>query len=43
VGAPILTNSSGNDTVDQYRHDQLDDRFRHHPLPPGTYQIVVGP
>lgn len=43
VGAPILTNSSGNDTVDQYWHDQLDDRFRHHPLPPGTYQIVVGP
>ena len=43
VGAPLLVNSSGIDAVDDDWRNWLDDNFRRHPLPPGTYQAVVGP
>jgi len=43
VGEPLLVNSSGIDAVDDDWRNWLDDHFRRHPLPPGTYQAVVGP
>jgi len=43
VGVPLLVNSSGIDAVDDDWRNWLDDHFRRHPLPPGTYQAVVGP
>jgi hypothetical protein len=43
VGEPLLVNSSGIDAVDDDWRNWLDDNFRRHPLPPGTYQAVVGP
>lgn len=43
VGEPLLVNSSGIYAVDDDLRARLDARFRHRPLPPGTYQVVIGP
>ena len=43
VGEPLLVNSSGIFAVDDDLRERLDAWFHRHPLPPGTYQAVVGP
>jgi hypothetical protein len=43
VGQPLLINSTGIYAVDDDLRARLDARFRRHPLPPGTYQAVIGP
>jgi hypothetical protein len=43
VGEPLLVSSSGNDTVDEDLSKKLHDWFTRHTLPPGSYEVVIGP
>jgi hypothetical protein len=45
VGQPLLVDSAGPglDSVDDELRALLDERFRQHPLPPGTYEATISP